>query len=228
MEFAFIIVGVGGTGSLVARDLPKIIMNSSSKMVIIDGDTVEEKNMKRQAYQKHDVGDNKAIALARKINTFYGDICEAIDGYVTKNEIVELLKSKYGNCPPVLIGCVDNDKTRSLLEDTFRQLQECVYIDSANSEYDGNVYVSVKYHTGRVQGKLRSQTYKLKDDVHPTEKSCEMQAADGNMQYMVTNLKMATAVLEHVFMLMQGNLKRGVTVVRRFEELHTDPEAGTY
>lgn len=93
MNYVFVVVGVGGTGSLVARDLPKIIMDSGSKMVVIDGDVVEEKNMKRQAYQSHDIGDNKAIALSRKINTFYGDICEAIDGYVTKNEIVELLKS---------------------------------------------------------------------------------------------------------------------------------------
>ncbi len=226
MNYVFVVVGVGGTGSLVARDLPKIIMDSGSKMVVIDGDVVEEKNMKRQAYQSHDIGDNKAIALSRKINTFYGDICEAIDGYVTKNEIVELLKSKYKGCPPVLIGCVDNDNTRVLLEQTFQQLPECVYIDSANSEYDGNVYVALKYHTGKTEGKLRSQTYQLKDDVHPTEKNCEEQAAAGNMQYMITNLKMATAVLEHIYLLGQGKVKRGVTVVRRFEEVHTDPEAG--
>lgn len=96
----------------------------------------------------------------------------------------------------------------------------------ANSEYDGNVYVALKYHTGKTEGKLRSQTYRLKDDIHPTEKSCEEQAAAGNMQYMITNLKMATTVLEHIYLLVQGKVKRGVTVVRRFEEVHTDPEAG--
>ena len=43
MNFLFIIVGVGGTGSLVARDIPKLLLGTESKMMIIDGDIVEEK-----------------------------------------------------------------------------------------------------------------------------------------------------------------------------------------
>ena len=136
MKYVFIVVGVGGTGSLVARDLPKLLIHTNSEMVLIDGDIVEEKNMVRQAYQQHDIGENKANALAKKINTFYGNICESVDHYITKDEILELLK-KYEQHIPVLIGCVDNNKTRILLEHTFKQLDECIYIDSANSEYEG-------------------------------------------------------------------------------------------
>ena len=66
MKYVFIVVGVGGTGSLVARDLPKLLLHTESEMVIIDGDNVEEKNMVRQAYQSHDIGENKANALAKK------------------------------------------------------------------------------------------------------------------------------------------------------------------
>ncbi|PXX79753.1 hypothetical protein [Dielma fastidiosa] len=39
----FVIIGTGGTGSLLARDLPKLLLNTSSKMVIVDGDQVEQK-----------------------------------------------------------------------------------------------------------------------------------------------------------------------------------------
>lgn len=215
-------MGVGGTGSLVARDLPKLLIHTNSEMVLIDGDIVEEKNMVRQAYQQHDIGENKANALAKKINTFYGNICESVDHYITKDEILELLK-KYEQHIPVLIGCVDNNKTRILLEHTFKQLDECIYIDSANSEYEGNVYVVVKSGQETV-GKLRGDAYKFDLDKHPTEKSCEAQAAAGNTQYMVTNLKMANMVIEHISALLHGEIKAGVSVVKRFEAIHIVPK----
>ncbi len=99
MKYLFVIVGVGGTGSLLARDIPKLIYQLSSKMLLIDGDIVEEKNMIRQSYQRHDINENKAIALSRKINTFYGNICEAYDKYVTKDEIIAL-SDKYSEYVP--------------------------------------------------------------------------------------------------------------------------------
>ena len=222
MKYVFIVVGVGGTGSLVARDLPKLLIHTNSEMVLIDGDIVEEKNMVRQAYQQHDIGENKANALAKKINTFYGNICESVDHYITKDEILELLK-KYEQHIPVLIGCVDNNKTRILLEHTFKQLDECIYIDSANSEYEGNVYVVVKSGQETV-GKLRGDAYKFDLDKHPTEKSCEAQAAAGNTHYMVTNLKMANMVIEHISALLHGEIKAGVSVVKRFEAIHIVPK----
>lgn len=222
MKYVFIVVGVGGTGSLVARDLPKLLIHTNSEMVLIDGDIVEEKNMVRQAYQQHDIGENKANALAKKINTFYGNICESVDHYITKDEILELLK-KYEQHIPVLIGCVDNNKTRILLEHTFKQLDECIYIDSANSEYEGNVYVVVKSGQETV-GKLRGDAYKFDLDKHQTEKSCEAQAAAGNTQYMVTNLKMANMVIEHISALLHGEIKAGVSVVKRFEAIHIVPK----
>ena len=122
-----------------------------------------------------------------------------------------------------LIGCVDNNKTRILLEKTFKQLDECVYIDSANSEYEGDVYVVVK-DGQKIVGKLRGDAYKFDLDKHPTEKSCEAQAAAGNIQYMVTNLKMANVVIEHISALLHGEIKAGVSVVKRFEAIHIVPK----
>lgn len=218
MKYVFIIVGVGGTGSLLARDLPKLMIGSSNKMVIIDGDIVEDKNRKRQAYQKHDVGCNKAIALSAKINSFYGCICEAIDMYVTKNEIKVCLE-KYRGYIPVIIGCVDNDKTRILLENTFNNIDTCIYLDSANSEYEGNVYSCVK-NGGVKKGPLRSETYELDKDVHPINKSCQEQAAEGNTQFIVTNMKMANVLFEHIYNLLIKKMKVGVTCVGRFKTVH--------
>lgn len=218
MKYVFIIVGVGGTGSLLARDLPKLLIGSINKMLIIDGDDVEEKNMIRQAYQQHDIGENKAIALAKKINSFHWNLCEAFDEYVTKEEIPYILDDRYFGYMPVIIGCVDNDSTRILIENIYLKLDNAIYIDSANSKYEGNVYVSYISDKTRY-GKLRSDVYTLENVDHPIEKSCQ-ELAKENTQFMITNLKMATAVLEHINVILSGNVKEGVSVVERFKTIH--------
>lgn len=217
--FLYIIVGVGGTGSLLARDLPKLLIDTPSRMCIVDGDCVEEKNMKRQSYQKQDVGSKKASALAKKINTFYGNICECICEYITKDELYSYIQ-RNANYIPVIIGCVDNDKTRMLMESTFKRLSHAIYLDSANSEYDGNVYACMRKDDIQ-SGALRGESYILSMDVHPADKSCEVQASEGNTQFLVTNALMATTLLEHCdYIKYHRTIKEGVTIVNRFKKLH--------
>ncbi len=84
MKHVFVIVGVGGTGSLLARDIPKLFDQHTTSMR--SWNTVEEKNMVRQSYQKHDINENKALALSKKINTFYGNVRPSAV-LLTKDEI---------------------------------------------------------------------------------------------------------------------------------------------
>lgn len=213
-KYVFIIVGVGGTGSLLARDLPKLLIDTPHKMLLIDGDVVEKKNMLRQSYQEQDIGEHKAVALSSKINTFYNTHCEALGLFLTKNEIVDYCENNI-SYTPVIIGCVDNDATRRLLEYTFNQLDWCYYLDSANGEYDGNIYISYKLD-GKKRGVLRSDVYKFSDDLHPLDESCEVQASKGNVQFLVTNAKMSIYLLEHCNALLNLKLKGGVHDVKRF------------
>lgn len=213
-KYVFIIVGVGGTGSLLARDLPKLLIDTPHKMLLIDGDVVEKKNMLRQSYQEQDIGEHKAVALSSKINTFYNTHCEALGLFLTKNEIVDYCENNI-SYTPVIIGCVDNDATRRLLEYTFNQLDWCYYLDSANGEYEGNIYISYKLD-GKKRGVLRSDVYKFSDDLHPLDESCEVQASKGNVQFLVTNAKMSIYLLEHCNALLNLKLKGGVHDVKRF------------
>ena len=213
-KYVFIIVGVGGTGSLLARDLPKLLIDTPHKMLLIDGDVVEKKNMLRQSYQEQDIGDHKAVALSSKINTFYNTHCEALGLFLTKNEIVDYCENNI-SYTPVIIGCVDNDATRKLLEYTFNQLDWCYYLDSANGEYEGNIYIAYKID-GKKHGVLRSDAYKLTEDLHPLDESCEVQASKGNVQFLVTNAKMSIYLLEHCNALLNLELKGGVHDVKRF------------
>lgn len=218
MKMVFVIVGVGGTGSLLARDIPKLLIGSNHLMILVDGDKVEKKNMVRQSYQEHDIGEYKAVALASKINAFYGNICEAINTYITKDELLTKLQDSYDDYVPVICGCVDNDATRKILEHTFNALDDCIYLDSANEKYEGNVYVTAKAD-GKKVGKLRSEVYDLSLDLHPSDKSCQ-ELAVNNIQFLMTNAKMATCLLEHISAIVSDDLKEGVSVVNRFEQVH--------
>ena len=218
--FIFYIIGVGGTGSLLARDLPQLLIGTKHRMMLIDGDVVERKNVVRQSFQTQDIGWNKAIALARKINTFYDIKCLAYDRYIDADSLVKLIDEKPVGMTPIIIGCVDNDATREQLEKATERLIEAVYIDSANSAYSGNVYVTA-ISNERHYGSFRSEVYPLARDKSPLEMSCEDQAAAGNLQYMVTNARMAVCLLEHCFNLISDEpVMVGVTKIDRFTEIH--------
>lgn len=218
MGYCFIIIGAGGIGGNVARDLPKLMTKrSNEKMIIIDGDTVEEKNCVRQPFQKQDIGQNKARILARKINSFYNIDCEARDFYITDKEL-DVIVANSSEYVPVFIGCVDNDKTRKLIESSFMRCKTAVYIDGANSEYDGNIYVS-RIDAGGKSGPIRSDVYELENDVNPGEAGCEVKVANGELQYLITNNKVAAWIIDVLHTILRDGhyqLKTGVIVVERF------------
>lgn len=220
MKYLFIIVGVGGIGGSVARDLPKLLIGSDHKMLLVDGDTVEDKNCKRQPYQSQDVKSKKARVLARKINSFYEIECEFYSKYITQDELSMLVDKKAGYIP-FLIGCVDNDATRKLIESTYLSYENAVYIDGANSEFEANVYVSYKKDNIKY-GPIRSEVYTLSKDRNPGLASCEDKIAKGQVQYLITNNKVASSILEHIFpfLTQEENKYEGVTDIGRFKEIH--------
>lgn len=222
MDCIFIIIGVGGIGGCLARDLPKLMINrSSDAMLLIDGDTIQEKNCVRQPYQKQDIGINKSRALAKKINSFYSIDCYFHDKYLSCSKELEDLCEKYDKYIPVFIGCVDNDATRKLIEEAYLKQRAAAYIDGANSEYEGNVYVS--YISDYIKnGPIRSNVYKLEDDTNPAEASCEEKVAKGNVQFLVTNNKVSAIMLEHIHSLFKGikYLRTGVTIVEGLNAFH--------
>lgn len=63
------VIGVGGTGTAL---LPLLASLSASGITMIDGDTVEERNLVRQLlFTAHDVSRLKADAVAERLRTIY-------------------------------------------------------------------------------------------------------------------------------------------------------------
>lgn len=53
-------------------------------------------------------------------------------------------RNRYAAEMVILLGCVDNNRTRQLCHEAFRQSEDLVYIDSGNGSYTGQVVCGVR------------------------------------------------------------------------------------
>lgn len=68
------LIGTGGTGSYLAQGLAKLVSGYklSLEVILVDPDTIEEKNCSRQNFQPWEIGLPKTEALAYRLNQQYG------------------------------------------------------------------------------------------------------------------------------------------------------------
>jgi hypothetical protein len=100
----------------------------------------------------------------------------------------------------ILVGCVDNNKSRQLCHQVFQKADNLIYIDSGNGEYTGQVVCGIR-RKGRTYYKPIGEVYPdvLTDaDKFPTELSCA-EAAVSAPQSIVANIMAATAVVSYIY-----------------------------
>lgn len=145
-KLLFVIVGLGGTGGYVIRDLSRFaysILNRDDdydiKIVCVDPDEVENKNLLRQNFMPTDLGKNKAEIMAARHSRAFGLEISSVNQLMTRATL-ESLTSQYPDHVPVIIGCVDNNKARREIDKFVRKTRkECYWIDSGNERTTGQV-----------------------------------------------------------------------------------------
>lgn len=211
-----VIIGAGGTGGYVIPHLYRIAFASKRlcRIIIADGDIVEEKNLIRQNFAECDVGENKAQVMAERYSEVFGIETEYIPEYIEDEErLYELLnlKTQYGTPKPIgiLIGAVDNNRSRVMCHNVFNRLNDIIYIDSGNGEYTGQVVCGVKMG-GRVMSKPVAKVYP--DILTDTEKfPSELSCAERNIsapQTIAANIFASTAISSMLYyLLIEGKLQ---------------------
>lgn len=208
-----VMLGAGGTGGYVAPYLFRLLhmLDRPARFVICDGDIVELKNLDRQNFVPADLGENKARILAERYSTVLGMETEYVPNFIeTLPELMALIapnlwetdgfRNRYAAEMVILLGCVDNNRTRQLCHEAFRQSEDLVYIDSGNGSYTGQVVCGVRRngHTMRKPiGSVHPEMLRITDKF-PSELSCA-EAAQADPQSIVANVTAATAVLTMVY-----------------------------
>ncbi len=117
-----IVVGVGALGSHVVQLLRNIDLQTINgrlhKLVAVDFDRIEQKNVLAQFHAKTGIGKNKAMSLQQTVNFLFGVKIEAIPHKVTKDNVQTVLGDA-----ALVIDCLDNGASRALVQVAARTLE---------------------------------------------------------------------------------------------------------
>ena len=180
-----VVLGAGGTGGYVIPHLYRLGYASEhpTRIIVCDGDVVENKNLIRQNF----VAQEELHTLTEPDRVPYPMEPQRV----------------------ILLGCVDNNKSRQLCHRVFEQKRNLIYIDAGNGEHTGQVVCGVRQH-GRTLYKPVCSLYPdlLEDeDKFPSELSCAERAVSAP-QSVTANLTAATAVVSFLYdLLIAGDLK---------------------
>lgn len=88
-----VLVGTGGTGGYIVPQLYRLLyaLDRPIRVILCDGDLVEEKNLGRQNFIEADLGKNKAMVLAERYSNAFGIETSYIPQYVEDEEMLEEL-----------------------------------------------------------------------------------------------------------------------------------------
>ena len=149
------VVGCGGTGSLVADGLCRLLIpHPELGLLLVDHDTVEEHNLLRQAFYAGDVGRFKAEVLATRLARLYGRSV----GYS-----VQAFRrgTYYGDHSGIseariVVACVDNPLARAEIAASMEPTRW--WLDAGNAENLGQVLIGNASSPEALQGAFNPET----------------------------------------------------------------------
>ncbi len=220
MADSIIVVGCGGTGSHYIKELGRLLYGMGAKekvkLILVDGDYVEEKNLVRQAFLPQDIGYNKAQVMAEILSQAYGITAEYYDKYIDTPADLEQLVDK--DEVVLLIGCVDNHQCRQSMHRFYQSRQHCIYMDSANEYSVGEVIVGSKIGGIEMYADRCGYFPEVLEAQEPkrSEESCEALNVSAP-QHMLTNQLAAWILLVNTAKFLQGEWVGGIFMFDAFK-----------
>ena len=153
-NYHFIVIGAGGTGGYLIPNLGRMIGiqnedGSKHSVTIVDADKIENKNLLRQNFSPNDVGKNKAEVMASRYGRAFGQTFYYLPEYIESAEqVLKIMESE--SKVPVIIDCVDNNKTRFIIKEGINLYHQSgrgkntISLSSGNEKYSGQVVFSYR------------------------------------------------------------------------------------
>lgn len=202
------VVGLGGIGSCLINVLARVLAYTpqETKLVLIDGDTYEPDNKRRQKFSEL---TNKAEATASLLQTefpaseFAQLIVIPIAEYLTVKNHIRLIREG-----DITLLCVDNHLTRKLAAERLGKLKNGVLISGGCAWEDGEVLVYVRREGKDVTLPLTSDFHKeiqnaAPESWQPHNPGCE-EIAPSQPQLLITNNFVAACMLSAFYSVIQN------------------------
>lgn len=111
-----IVIGCGGVASWMLPPLVKLIkqLEHQPKLWLVDGDTIEERNLERQFFNEKNIGQNKASAMYDMFNPGSDEGMEYVGQYYTEGSILRsaVEETTMPEGLSLFICCADNHAAR--------------------------------------------------------------------------------------------------------------------
>ena len=199
-NFSILQVGCGGTGGYLVPKLARLLMTlgkfreGERGYNLVDFDIVEEINLYRQNFVKSDLGLNKAEVLAQRYGSHFGVPIGSAKLKVESAKDLEELFPEISDSCRVLIGCVDNNSARKLMQDIFFFFKTpIIYIDSGNGKYTGQIVVGYKNNDIILEAVGTVFPESLVETEEETPRNCALNALE-NPQNIGANDMAATLI----------------------------------
>jgi PRTRC genetic system ThiF family protein len=217
-----VIVGCGGTGSLVAEGLCRLLINSDLTLMLVDFDRVEPHNLLRQNFFAGEVGKFKSQVIAERLSRQYGRKI----GYSVMPYERDMFDEPMGTgmyhkaMSLIIIGCVDTAEGRRSIADSMIGNWNNWWLDAGNGHHSGQVLLG---NTGQPDGlkesfdiashtvsKLPLPSVQLPALlIPPVEKTRPRDCAEAiedDEQSPTINQAMAMLVVDFIYRLLTGTL----------------------
>ncbi len=198
------IIGLGGIGSILSEHLCRFLnfqRNIISNVILIDGDSYEEKNLERQVFQR--LGNKAEIKKTELTYRFDRIDFSACPEFINSDTIKNII-----NNGDIIFLAVDNHKTRKIVSDYVSTLNDIVLFSGGNELTDGNVQLYLKKGGIDLTPKLTTYHPEIENpqDKLPEELSCQ-ELEESSPQLLFTNLTVATLLCQMFYNYLNGNFK---------------------
>jgi len=204
------VIGCGGIAGRLLDTLCRFLNYhpdfQDAEISLIDGDTYEEKNRDRQAF---DELGNKAEVTAKSLELQFPSIYfRAHPTYIDQDNIIMLLREG-----DLIFSCVDNHATRKLVSDHCEELDNVVVISGGNDYIDGNVQVHIRKDgenlTLPIANEYHPEIEEPEDespaDIDEREGGCDVEVVS-EPQLLIANNYIAAGMLNAFYSYLEGEI----------------------
>jgi molybdopterin/thiamine biosynthesis adenylyltransferase len=130
-----------GAGGIISQIAPTLVRKGIGRITLFDDDFVEPTNLNRQRFYKEDIGENKALALAKNLQREC-IVGTRIHGYAFRLEEA-IARSINLDCDVAICG-VDNNPARVAASRFFRSKNPAIFTAVSRDADHGYVFVQDK------------------------------------------------------------------------------------
>lgn len=206
----FVLVGAGGIGTWLAAGLVRLLewKYPGSGLVIVDGDTYEQKNKERQDFTQ--LGNKAVVKATELVPHFPNTTIIPVPKWVVSDDFKgvadedspKITASQLIRENDVVFAVVDNFAARKIIFDAASKLDNIdVFTGGNDDELFGSIYHYQKRdgHEVTVHPSKFHPEYDNPPDKNPGELSCqERSEIEGGTQLLATNMAVSSFILGRV------------------------------